>query len=53
VWAVIIQKYIIINFLTAVLLHNNKELRSSCGVISWQVMEHPSKPVRIAGRGLR
>jgi hypothetical protein len=36
-----------------VLLHNKKELRSSCGVISWQVMEHPSKPYRIAGKGLR
>ncbi|XP_023319732.1 uncharacterized protein LOC111694907 isoform X2 [Eurytemora carolleeae] len=36
------------------ILHNNKEMRSSCGSISWQVMVHPGKPLKLQdGKGLR
>merc|ERR1719193_333725 len=36
------------------ILHNKKKLRSSCGAVSWQVMEHVTKPVRMAdGMGIR
>jgi len=36
------------------ILHNNGELRSSCGSISWQVMQHAAKPYTLMdGRGVR
>jgi len=37
-----------------VILHNNGGLRSSCGSISWQVMDHASKPRKTpGGKGIR